>query len=94
MKIEDYDSVCEAANPQEIEAALSKRHDNGMNSFWLTDGKRDFPYINILAKGDLAYVHYFPEERHPVFASSAEGPLIGHTKQASFSCILRKKCGY
>ena len=75
MRIEDYDFVCEAATSQEIEVALSRRHGNGMNSFWLTDGNNDFPYINILAKGDVAYVHYFPEERHPGFASAAKVPV-------------------
>jgi len=72
MKIEDYDSVCDVVSAQDIEAALSRRHHNGMNSFWLSHGTEEFPYINILAKGDLAYVHYFPSERHPGFASVAK----------------------
>jgi hypothetical protein len=50
MKIEDYDAVCEAATSQDIEAALSKRHGNGMNTFWLSHGTEEYPYINILAK--------------------------------------------
>jgi hypothetical protein len=75
MRIEDYDSVRDVVSSQEIEAALSKRHSNGMNSFWLTDGEKEFPYINILAKGGLAYVHYFPREGHPGFASVAKVPV-------------------
>jgi hypothetical protein len=47
MKIEDYDAVCEAATSQDIEAALSKRHGN---TFWLSHGTEEYPYINILAK--------------------------------------------
>jgi hypothetical protein len=75
MRIEDYDSVCDVLSSQDIEAALSRRHPDGMNSFWLSHGTEEFPYINILANGDLAYVHYFPREGHPGFASVAKGPV-------------------
>jgi hypothetical protein len=74
MRIEDYDSECEATDPADIDAALSKRHGDGLNSFWLSHGAEEFPVINILVKGDLAYVHYFPKERHPGFASAAKIP--------------------
>jgi len=35
MRIQDYDSVCDVTKPADIAAALSKRHGNGINSFWL-----------------------------------------------------------
>jgi hypothetical protein len=38
MRIHDYDSVCDVAKPADIAAALSKRHDGGINSFWLSHG--------------------------------------------------------
>ena len=86
MKIEDYDSAFEAVNPREIEVALSKRHENGMNSFWLSHGTEEFPYINILAKGDLAYVHYFPRGKHPGFASAAKVPVDKPHETSVFFC--------
>jgi hypothetical protein len=75
MRIEDYDSVCDAMSSQDIEVALSKRNSNGTNSFWLDDGIKKFPNVNILAKGDIAYIHYFPRDGHPGFASVAKAPV-------------------
>jgi hypothetical protein len=69
MRIEDYDTVWNATSSADIEAALRKRHGAGCNAFWLTHGNKKSPAINIMVKGDLAYVHYFPEGRHPGFAS-------------------------
>jgi hypothetical protein len=74
MKISDFDfvdltSVRDVTTRLEIDAALSKRDDAGMNSFWLSHGIQEFPAINIMVNGELAYVHYFPEERHPGYAS-------------------------
>jgi hypothetical protein len=74
MRIQDYDSVCDVAKPADIEAALHKRHGAGRNAFWLSHGAELFPAINIMVKGDLAHVHYFPEERHPGFASAGRLP--------------------
>jgi len=74
MRVEDYDSKCEVADPADIDAVLSKRHGDGLNSFWLSHGAEDFPAINILVRADLAYVHYFPKEREPGFASAAKVP--------------------
>ena len=69
MRIEDYHTVCEFTTPGEIEVALRKRYGAGRNAFWLSHGIKEFPSINILMNGDLAYVHYFPEAHHPGFAS-------------------------
>jgi hypothetical protein len=69
MKIEDFDSVHDLTTRLEIERALSKRHDAGINSFWLSHGTEQRPAINIMVNGDLAYVHYFPDEDHPGYAS-------------------------
>jgi hypothetical protein len=69
MIIEDYDSDHNVTEPADIEAVLSKRYPGGINSFWLYRGPEQFPSINISVKGDLAYVHYFPTDGHPGFAS-------------------------
>jgi hypothetical protein len=75
MKIEDYDSVCDAASPADIEAALRKRHGDGINAFWLSHGSRLHPVLSILVKGDLAYLLYIPNEDHPGFTSVSELPV-------------------
>jgi hypothetical protein len=69
MRIQGNDSVSDATSPLDIEVALSKRDGAGRNSFWLSHGAELYPVINILAKGDLAYLGYFPSDGHPGFAS-------------------------
>jgi Immunity protein Imm1 len=75
MRIEDYHTACDIASRAEIEALLRRRYRAGRNAFWLCHGDRRFPAINIMVTGDLAYVHYFPKERHPGFASV--GDVLG-----------------
>jgi hypothetical protein len=74
MRIEDYDSVCDVTKPADIEAAPSKRHGGGINSFWLSHGAERYPAINIMVKEDLASVHYLPEDRDHGFISVARIP--------------------
>jgi len=76
MKTEDFDSVQDLTTPLEIERALSKRHDSGINSFWLFHGAEERPAINIMVNGDLAYVHYFPDDDHPGYGSAGAVPNL------------------
>ena len=79
MRIEDYHNVWDVTSPADIEAALRKRHGAGRNAFWLFHGSNKSPAISIMVRGDLAYVHYFPKDRHPrafmikSFASTRRG---------------------
>jgi Immunity protein Imm1 len=41
-----------------------RRDANGRNCFWLSHDDQPYPFLGVLVKGDLAYVHYFPEDRH------------------------------
>jgi len=75
MRVEDFDAVHDVTTLADVQAALSKRHDAGINAFWLSHGSKKHPAISILVKGDLAYVHYFPNEDHPGLASVAELPV-------------------
>jgi hypothetical protein len=74
MRIEDFDSKHEVTSPADITAALSKRDDRGIHSFWLWHGFEKTPAINILVNGELAYAHYFARYRHPGYASVANAP--------------------
>lgn len=69
FEIADLESTPDLMTPLEIEAFMNKRDDAGMNSFWLSHGDDRFPAINIMVNGDLAYVHYFPDDDHPGYAS-------------------------
>ncbi len=84
MRIEDYDSVWNVTKPAEIELALTIRHGAGRNAFWLSHGTEDFPSINIMVNGDLAYVHYFPKKQHPGYASMGTLPSLISGGDTSF----------
>jgi len=84
MKIEDFDSIQDLTTPLEVETALSKRHDAGLNSFWLSHGDDRFPAINIMVNGDLAYVHYFPNDDHPGYASVGALPNLSRGGKTNF----------
>jgi len=92
MRIQDYDSVCDVTNPADIEAALSKRHDGGINSFWLSHGTELFPTIGMLVKGSLANVHYIPKDRDAGFTSVAK--MLDSRFEASSLCARLKRFGY
>ena len=74
MRIKDYKSICNVTNPADIAAALQRRHGAGRNAFWLSYGSDLHPAISILVSGELAYVHYFPDDDHPGFASVGNLP--------------------
>jgi hypothetical protein len=84
MRIEDYNAVWDVTIPADIEAALRKRHGAGRNAFWLSHGSKKSPAISIMVKGDLAYVHYFPKDRHPGFASLGMLPGLTSGGDTSF----------
>jgi hypothetical protein len=84
MKVEDYHTAWNITKPADIEVALSKRHGAGRNAFWLSHGSNEFPAINIMVNGDLAYVHYFPEAHHPGFASVGTVPSLKSGRDTDF----------
>ncbi len=71
MNIVDFKGlVYEAADRDQLEAVLMRRHGNGVNEFWLSHGNDRYPAVALLVKGDLAALHYFPTEGHPGFTSA------------------------
>jgi hypothetical protein len=89
MKVEDFETGLDITTLRELEAILKKRHGAGINSFWLGHVAGGFPAINIVVKGDLAHVHYFPNEDHPGFASLAKLP--GPTPNETSVFFIRPK---
>lgn len=84
MRIQDYDNVWDVTKPMDIETVMSKRNRTGRNGFWLSHGSKRFPAINIMVKGELAYIHYLPKERHPGFASVGMLPSLKSEDDTSF----------
>jgi hypothetical protein len=85
MRIWNYNTVWEGTSPAEIGRILSTSHGNRRNAFRLSHGEKKFPAINIMVSGELAYVHYFPKERHPGFASV--GLLLGLKPDGNMTCF-------
>jgi hypothetical protein len=69
MKIEDFGGAHDANSASELEKILQKRYGSGANGFWLSHDNERSPAISLLVKGDLACLHYFPDELHPGFLS-------------------------
>ena len=63
MRIEDFKGVNDSTSDEDIEEALAKRYGEGVNEFWLSHAGARFPAMSILAKGDIAALHYFPKEQ-------------------------------
>ncbi len=43
-----------------------------MNSFWLSHSDGTKPSLSMLVRGDLACLHYFPDDSHPGVSSIGE----------------------
>ena len=77
MRVYDFDGLVEVSNIRELEKALMKRYlkdGEEVNHFWL-DHDEAYPSLAIPIRGNLAGLHYFPEEGHPGFRS--EGNMKG-----------------
>ena len=69
MRIEDFKGAINSTNDDDIERTLAKRYGEGVNEFWLSHIDDRFPAISILAKGDIAALHYFPKDQDPGMTS-------------------------
>ncbi len=70
VRIQDFAAITNVNTISELEQLLQKRYCNDANSFWLSHNDESKPSMSLLVKGDIAYLHYFPSESHPGFASS------------------------
>ncbi len=77
LQIEDFEGLHEANSISTLESLLMKRHKDESNSFWLSHGSKRHPSLALLVKGELAGLHYFPEESHPGFVPA--GNIAGLT---------------
>lgn len=59
MKLVDFGGIHYVEAIAELESLLAIRYPPGFNDFWLTDSPSGFPTLNIMARDDLANLHYF-----------------------------------
>lgn len=62
-----YRNNWQVKSDKSLIAALEWRDDRGGAQFWLTPDEQKYPALAIRVSGDLADVHYFPQEGHPGF---------------------------
>jgi hypothetical protein len=67
LRVEDFGGLHDATSVNALEKILTKRYNEEANSFWLSHENRRHPALTLLVKGNLAGLHYFPEESHPGF---------------------------
>jgi hypothetical protein len=84
LRVQDFESVTTANSVEQLEEALQKRYRDGVNSFWLSHDAETKPSISMLMKSDLAYLHYFPNDSHPGFASVGTVSELPQHKATTF----------
>ena len=84
IRVCDYGPEREVGTGAEVEAILAERAANGMNSWWVSWDSM-YPCVGILANGDLACVHYFPDDRHAGFVAKGPAPGLDPSGQTMFS---------
>jgi hypothetical protein len=77
MKIQDMsNTIFDASNNVDVERILLKRCNQGVNAFWIFHEPREKPILLILAKNQMANLHYFPDEGHPGYISVGNIPSL------------------
>jgi len=76
MKIEHFGGAREIADGAALDGVLAARYGDDANEYWLY-GAASYPCLAICVRGSSAYLHFFPEENHPGFASLGEGTAEG-----------------
>jgi hypothetical protein len=76
MRIEGHHTTWHANDARSLAEILRRRDSKGGGQFWISAMDDRFPCLALRVSGDLADVHYFPEEGHPGFRCLAEQDLL------------------
>ena len=78
MRVQGYHRAWQVEDIKALEDALAWRDSRGGARFWLAHNDQKYPALAIRVTGDVADVHFFPEEGHPGFRClGGEGLLKG-----------------
>jgi Immunity protein Imm1 len=69
-------TIFDASSSVDVERILLKRYDSGVNSFWIYHEPWEKPLLLILVNNELANLHYFPDDKHPGYASIGNTPSL------------------
>jgi hypothetical protein len=67
--IVDFGGIHEIASLDDLEFFMQNQYGEGYNEFWIYLGEEKSPALSVLTKKEIAVAYYFPEDRHPGFAS-------------------------
>lgn len=87
MRVDGYGRTWQVEDVADLEKALAWRDSRGGGLFWLSqDG--GFPTLAIRVSGDVADLHFFPEDGHPGFRclGGVSLPEDGMTKLVFEGC--------
>jgi hypothetical protein len=85
MTIVDFKSTHVAKELRDLEAILLRRHERGLNAFWLSREGQEYPTLSILVNGNLAALHYIPTEHEAGYRSVGGMPGLEPGGTTSFS---------
>lgn len=72
LEIEDSQSKCLARTCEEVKRCLSKVYENESNAFYISKSGYEYPLLTVHIKGEMAVVHYLPEDGNPGFKSQGQ----------------------
>ena len=67
MRVEGHHRSWEVNDVKSVMKTLAFRDSRGGAQFWMAHGDRKYPCLAIRVSGDIADVHYLPEEYQPGF---------------------------
>src|SRR5262245_52179641 len=67
VRVDGHRRTWEVADQPGLAAALAWRDERGGAMLWLTPDNARYPALALRISGDVADVHYFPQDGHPGF---------------------------
>lgn len=69
MRVHDFGGTHRVNSMARLEQLLGARFNDQLNEFSLYSDSSIYPLLTIMVKGDLAAIHYFPEDGHAGYVS-------------------------
>ena len=86
VRLEHFGGVASVAGRAHLLEILQLRFGDGVNEFWASTPGRPFPVLSLALSGSWAVLHFFPEDGHPGWQSTASGELPLAAQSTVFNC--------
>ena len=84
MLVCDLEGEREATNKAELDHALMKRYDSGMNYFYLVLDGSEYPSLIIMVSGELAWLYFLSSSEHAGYHSVGAVPGLDPNGRTRF----------